>query len=207
MMRRLYAAELGRLAGESRVQRIACVLMLLFATVFVTDWRTASRAAADRAAITTAERQRWLDQGVKDPHEAAHYGVWAFKPSSPLSILDPGIEPFAGLAVWLEAHQWDEMIFRPRQDSDPLMRNAISIGQLVSVLGPLAAILLGFAGIAEDRERGTLRMALGNAASPRALLVSRGLAMITILMANVVGPAALVGGVAIETMPDAGWDG
>ena len=205
MIRQLYAAELGRLAGEPRVRWIACVLLLLFATVFLTDWRAASRVAADRADVTAAERQRWLDQGEKNPHEAAHYGVWAIKPPSPLAILDPGIEPFVGAAVWLEAHQWDEMIFRPRQDGDPLMRGAISIAQLVSVLGPLAACLLGFAGFAEDRERGTLRVALGNSASPAALLAARGSAMLTILGAIVIAPPTLLGGLTIETMPDAGW--
>jgi ABC-2 type transport system permease protein len=206
MMRQVYAAELGRLAGEPRVRTLACALLLLFASVFWTDWRVASAAAADRIAVMSAERQRWLDQGEKDPHEAAHYGVWAIKPTSPLSILDPGIEPFVGHVVWLEAHQWDEMIFRPRQDGDPLMRNAISVAQIMSLLGPLAAGLLGFAAFAEDRERGTLRLALGNAARPAALLIGRGLAGMTVLAAIVVVPPALLGTVAIATMPDAGWN-
>jgi ABC-2 type transport system permease protein len=206
MIRRLYLMEFERMVSDARVRWMGSVFLLLFATVFVTEWHSASRVAADRAAVTAAERQRWLNQDEKDPHEAAHYGVWAIKPSSPLSVLDPGVEPFSGLAVWLEAHQWDEMIFRPRQDANPLMRGAISVAQLVSVLGPLAACVLAFAAFAEDRERGTLRLALGNGGSPGALLIARGLAMMTVLAAMVIVPAALGGGVAGGTMPDAGWN-
>jgi ABC-2 type transport system permease protein len=40
-----------------------------------------------------ATREQWLHQGVKNPHSAAHYGVYAFKPKMPLSLVDQGVDP------------------------------------------------------------------------------------------------------------------
>jgi len=202
----IFQAELRRLMNQPRVRWMTVAMWILLTVVFLSSWREAARLAADRTAVTAAERARWLNQERKDPHEAAHYGVWAIKPSSPLAILDPGVEPFLGLAVWLEAHQWDEMMFRQKQDADPLARSATSVAQIVGLLGPLVACLLGFAGVAEDRERGTLRLALGNGARPGPLLISRGSALLTILVATIVVPAAVLGGVAVLTLPDAGWN-
>jgi ABC-2 type transport system permease protein len=112
---------------------------------------------------------------------------------------------FAIVAMVLRADIERGAALRPMQDADPLARRAVSVGQILGLLGPLVACLLGFAGIAEDRERGTLRLALGNGARPRALLIGRGSALVTILLATLVAPAALLGGGAILTMPDAGW--
>ena len=60
--------------------------------------------------------QQWLGQTKKNPHSAAHYGVYAFKPKSPLAIVDTGIDPYMGVAVWLEAHKQNEFKYRPAQD-------------------------------------------------------------------------------------------
>jgi len=203
----LYCAEWLKLWRGPRLRWMYIVFMGLFAAAFFSAWISASRITSDRALLTESERARWIEQGDKDPHSAAHFGAWVVKPSSPLTVLDPGVEPFVGLSVWLEAHKRNEMIFRPRQDADPLMRSATSVGQLIELLGPIMAILLGFAGFAEDRERGTLRMALGNGALPAKLLATRFLVMLTALFAMVIAPAFLLGVFAIHTLPDSGWNG
>jgi ABC-2 type transport system permease protein len=203
----LFRAEAARLWREPRLRWMSALLPALLVTVFFSSWQSAHRLASDRARFIEAERARWVEQGEKDPHSAAHFGVWAVKPSSALSVLAPGIEPFVGLAVWLEAHKRNEMIFRPQQDADPMQRSATSVAQLIELLGPVAAILLGFAGFAADRQRGTLRMALGNGVTPSRLLATRLVVMLAVLAWSVLLPAAALGAFAVHTLPDAGWNG
>ena len=203
----LLRAETRRLWREPRLRWVAALAPLLLLIVFLSSWNGAARLADDRQRFAAAERARWLEQGQKDPHSAAHFGVWAVKPASPLAVLAPGIEPFVGLAVWLEAHKRNEMIFRPSQDAHPIMRGATSVGQLLELLGPLFAILLGFTGFAQDRQRGTLRMAMGNGGRPARMLLARFAVMASALAAVALLPAALFGAYTLHALPDAGWQG
>lgn len=203
----LLHAEARRLWREPRLRWVAMLAPLLLLIVFAASMNSASRMADERTRFAASERARWLAQGQKDPHSAAHFGVWAVKPSSPLQVLAPGIEPFVGVAVWLEAHKRNEMIFRPRQDADPVMRSAASVAQVLDMLGPMFAILLGFAGFAQDRQRGTLRMAFGNGAAPGRLLLSRFAVMAGLLACMALAPVVAMGGYALQALPDAGWSG
>jgi ABC-2 type transport system permease protein len=76
----------------------------LLVAALLAGWSYQRDLAAQKAAADSAEHARWLGQPAKNPHSAAHYGVWAFKPRLAATFLDPGIEPYAGVAVWLEAH-------------------------------------------------------------------------------------------------------
>lgn len=204
---KLLRVETQRLWREPRLRWVALLAPLLLLIVFISSWHGAKQMATDRMNFEASERARWVAQGTKDPHSAAHFGVWAVKPTSPLLVLAPGIEPYVGLSVWLEAHKRNEMIFRPNQDTDPIMQSATSVAQILEVLGPLFAILLGFAGFAQDRQRGTLRMALGNGATPSRLLLSRFGVMVGALACMALAPIAALGSFALETLPDASWNG
>lgn len=207
LMRPLAAAEIQRLWAQPRLRWIALVTPVLLALV-LGAWYEASAVARQRLHFAEAERARWLAQGHKDPHGAAHFGVWAVKPASPLAVLAPGIEPFVGLAVWLEAHKRNEMIFRPRQDADPVMRGASSAGQMIELLGPLIAILLGFSGFAQERERGTLRMALANGAGAGRIMLVRFAVNSAILVAVLLLPVMAAGALALLSLPGgAMWQG
>lgn len=200
---RLEAQRLWRL----RAVRWLCLLApLLLVLVFVPAFDDAATLAEERTRFAAAERARWLEQGAKDPHSAAHFGVWAVKPASPLAVLTPGVEPFVGLAVWLEAHKRNEMIFRPGQDGDPVALAAASVAQALELLGPLFALLLGFAAFARDRQNGSLRLALGNGAAPGRMLLGRFALMALVLLACLVLPASLLGLWCLLRLPDAGWE-
>ncbi|NHZ92083.1 ABC transporter permease subunit [Massilia sp. CCM 8733] len=203
----LLRAEAQRLWREPRLRWVAMLAPVLLLIVFFASMNSAARMADERTRFAASERARWVAQGQKDPHSAAHFGVWAVKPSSPLQVLAPGIEPFVGLSVWLEAHKRNEMIFRPNQDADPIMRSAASVAQVLEVLGPMFAILLGFAGFAQDRQRGTLRMAFGNGATPGRLLLSRFAVMVGLLVCMALAPVVAMGSYALQALPDAGWGG
>jgi ABC-2 type transport system permease protein len=163
---------------------------------FAVDMAAIVDANAAKADIARAERARWLGQGEKDPHSAAHYSIFAFKPTSPLAALDLGVEPFVGQTVWLEAHVQNDMLYRPQGEASALQRAGLSSpASLLIGFAPLVAFLLAFTAVAMDRERGTLRLALGAALRPREIVASKAaaiwLALVWVLVVPVTAIAAI----------------
>lgn len=136
------------------------------------------RVEATKEDVAAAERQRWLGQGEKDPHSAAHYSIFAFKRAPALSALDPGGNPFLGQTVYLEAHHQNDMLYRPQQNASPLQRIGFaSPAALIAGVAPLVVFLLAFTLVAQERERGTTRLALGAAIHPSMLVITKMLAV------------------------------
>lgn len=202
----LYRAELARLSGSLRVRWIAGAICAMILLAVASSWIEAKNMAREIEQIEAAERERWLNQDPKNPHSAAHYGQWLFKRASPLAILDPGVDPYVGRMMRVEAHHYNDAVFRSVQDGGPLAASGIgAVADIVHLIVALAAILLGFAAFALDRERGTLRLALGNGARAGPLLTARFCALMTMLGAAVVIPTILAGTLAILTLETEGW--
>ena len=205
-MLRIWKAELGLLLVDARVRWIAAAMVLAMAATFALALGERRQASTDAVRTTQVERARWLSQDPKNPHSAAHYGVWVFKPSPPLAALDPGIEPYVGRMIRIEAHRYNDALFRSAQDRSSLARaGSGTVADILQLILPLAAILLAFSAFAADRERGTLRLALGNGAEPRRLLVARLGALLAVTAAIVGVPALLLGGIANVALDATGW--
>ncbi len=188
--------ELVMLWRERRAMLALGSLALLVLLAFAGVATDAARTDAQKRAAAGAERARWLGQGVKDPHSAAHYAVYAFKPSPVLAPLDPGVGPFVGQAVWLEAHHQNDMLHRPQQDASPLQRAGLADpASLILGFGPLAVFLLAFAAVSAERERGTLRLALGTASHPGRIVGAKLVAVAGSGIAALVLPVAVLTGV------------
>jgi ABC-2 type transport system permease protein len=180
-----------------RERRLLIMLLSIAAAVLLSSIAIAvdtARANSSKQAIAQDERERWLTQDPKDPHSAAHDSVYVFKLAPALAVLDPGIEPFVGQTVWLEAHAQNDMLHRPKGDATPLERaGLLSPATLLTMLAPLAAFVLGFSAIARERERGVLRMTLGAALEPRSVLLSRALVNWGVMVALFLAPCIAIG--------------
>ena len=135
----------------------------------------------------------WLDKGDMNPHAAAHYGAFVFKPVQPLSAIDPGLDPFVGVFVFLEAHKQQLARHRPIEDATPTRR----LGQLTPasaalVLLPLLVVTLTFSSFAAERESGTLRPLLAMGVSRTSLLAGKAIGAVLPLAAVIV-PATVIG--------------
>jgi len=178
MMLGLARAELLIIRRDPRAWWALILLAAFILLTFAGASIEAARGNADKAAIAEAERSRWLNQGEKDPHTAAHYSIFAFKPTPALVGLDAGAIPFVGQSVWLEAHHQNDLLHRPQQGASPLQRAGLaSPAALILGIGPLIVFLLAFSLVARDRERGTMRLALGMAGSPQMVVAAKALAI------------------------------
>jgi ABC-2 type transport system permease protein len=205
-MMSLVRMELRLLLANRRVRWIAAALLVLTTVAFSIALNDARRTSSEAIRTAEVERRRWLEQDPKNPHSAAHYGIWVFKPASPLATLDPGIEPYVGRMIRIEAHRYNDALYRSAQDRSPLARaGSTTVADILQLIVPLAAIMLSFASFAADRERGTLRLALGNGIAPGRLLSARFGSLAIITSAMVGAPALLLGSIAIATLDGTGW--
>lgn len=138
-------------------------------------------AEADRLAAATLDRQTWVGQGARNPHSAAHFATWAFRPQTPLSVLDPGVTPYAGSAIWMEAHARNPAAARPVADSAAgSFAGGFSTAFLLQMVVPLLLFGVGAGMVARERERGTLRLALASGAEAPAMVRAKAGALMRI---------------------------
>lgn len=146
---------------------------LFLAAALMTGWQQESyRRAAVQAA--QSEYARWLGQPKKFAHSAAHYGMWAFKTPTVLAGMDPGITAHVGSAVWMEAHQQNELLYRPAQDAGVSEHfGALSPAVVIGTFAPLLMLLMGFGAVARERETGTWTLSLVQGQGVRTLVLAK----------------------------------
>ncbi|MFN8807684.1 MAG: ABC transporter permease, partial [Bacteroidota bacterium] len=151
--------ELKEIVREGRFRITAITLFaLLLAALFVSKSYYTSVNAQHSEAKKNA-RSEWVEQGQKNPHSAAHYGTYAFKPKYPLSLIDNGVDKYTGVSIYLEAHKRNEAQYAAAQDQTALSRFGDLTPDFVLIfIVPLFIILIGFNAFTRERESGTLRL-------------------------------------------------
>jgi ABC-2 type transport system permease protein len=197
MIWRIAHRETLDLFRDGRFVAVAVTVLLLLGGAL---WTGAAGYADTRQMqeITAQdERDRWLNQGERNPHSAAHQGFWMFQPVDELSVFDAGIRRHAGAAVHLEAHRQRLFRYRPAEDSTWVQRaGELTAAVTLQKFIPLFIILAGFAALAGERESGTLRLLLSSGVSPQTLALGKALGLVFPL-AVVLVPATLLGGFAL----------
>jgi ABC-2 type transport system permease protein len=128
-------------------------------------------------------REDWLKNPDKNPHRMAHYGNFAFRKSTPLSVFEFGMEPFFGNAIFLEAHKQNTANFSEAGFSNSMLRfGEISIAMVLQILLPLLIFFLGFNAVAAEREDGTLKLLLSQGISCKQLLLGKILGIASVIM-------------------------
>lgn len=209
--------ELKDLWRDRRLLWVGGIVVLLLLVSLVVGVEQQRKQSAEIVAGAEASYRNWVSQVEKNPHVAAHHGMYVYKTPATLSMFDPGIDPYAGIAVWLEAHNWNEAKFRPAQDVTNLQRfDVLSAAWVLQALVPLLIIVLGFGAFAVEREQGTLRQLFSQGMAARELLWGKALAIGAVLAALLVPAwvvmAVLAGGLSeaeslVRTLSRLGWAG
>lgn len=196
--------EMMEMVRDGRFRWSAAITLCLLLGSVAMGWQHFREVSAQHEVARRETRQQWLNQGEKNPHSAAHYGVYAFKPKMPLSLVDPGVDPYVGVAAWLEAHKQNEFKFKPAQDSTALARLGELTGATVlQLLIPLVIVLLTFTAFASEREMGTLRQLLSLGVKRSHLTWGKALG-IAYALALLLVPAAAIGVAALALTSENG---
>jgi ABC-2 type transport system permease protein len=202
MISRIGRKELIEILRDGRFRVLSIALLAVSLLSLAVGWKHHRDVVRQHEEAQAATRAQWLGQTKKNPHSAAHYGVYAFKPASPLAIVDTGVDPYLGVAVWLEAHKQNEFRYRPAQDRTALQRfGEMSAAEALQILVPLFIVLLTFSAFAGEREQGTLRQLLSLGVRPRDLALGKAFG-IAAALGLVLVPAAVLGVIALALSSD-----
>lgn len=199
------AAELRALARDGRLVWVFALLVALGLAAALSGAAALRGQRAEIDAAKSADRAAWLEQGPRNPHSAAHFGMYAWKPAGALAAFDPGVDRHVGRGIWMEAHYQNPARFRPVEDETSLARFAsLSAVVVLQQLVPLLLIFAAFGSIAVERERGALREVLAQGVSPSAIAAGKLLALGLLAVAPLVVVVAAVGGVSAIAGQDSG---
>jgi ABC-2 type transport system permease protein len=193
MIARIARKEFTEMLRDGRFRWVSAVVLALLSLALLMGWRHQSEVSEQHELARKGARAHWVGQGEKNPHSAAHYGTYAFKPAMALSAIDPGVDPYVGVSAWLEAHRQNQFEFRPAQDATAVQRfGELTAATVLQLLIPLLVILLAFSAFAGERESGTLRQLLSLGVEPEKLAAGKALGIAGSLGVVLV-PAAAVG--------------
>ena len=113
-------------------------------------------------------RAQWDAMDPTNPHSAAHFGTYAFKPNSILNSLDEGVNAVTGLVLRLEGHKQNEVAFSEVSQSLTVSQfGKFKVSLLFQFIIPLFLIFLGFNIYTSEISNGRLKLLLvqGNSLS------------------------------------------
>lgn len=204
MILKIASKEFKEIVREGRFKvTAAIVLVLLIISIIASNAYYKSINEQHERAKQNA-RKVWEGQGTKNPHSAAHYGTYAFKPKYPLSLIDQGVDKYAGASIYLEAHHRNESQNMAAQDQTALSRfGELTPDFLLLFIIPFVIILIGFNAFSGERERGTLRLLSSIGISPARLAMGKWLGVFIPIMILVL-PIYLLAIILLSSMSDYG---
>ena len=207
MIIRIARKEFTEMLRDGRFRWAAAIVFALLLASVVMGGKHYRDVKRQHDLAQAETRDQWLRQPSKNPHSAAHYGIYAFKPKMLPAMLDRGIDPFVGQSVWLEAHKQNEFKFKPAQDSTAVQRfGELTAATVMQLLIPLLIILLSFSAFAGEREQGTLRQLLSLGVKKTDLAWGKALGIAGALGGLIV-PAAILGVIALGLTAEKGMLG
>ena len=119
-------------------------------------------------------RAQWDGMEASNPHSAAHYGTYAFKPISVLNSIDEGISSVTGNVLRLEGHRQNDMIFSEASQSLIISKfGKLKPSLLFQFIIPLLLIFFSFNTYINERQSGRLKLMLVQGLSLRKIIFSK----------------------------------
>ncbi|MGN7722737.1 DUF3526 domain-containing protein [Chitinophaga sp. 22620] len=158
-------------AFRSRVAiLLAFIIWVLLGAAVYTGMQQEREAARKKSRAASLFRHEWEEQEA-NPHSAAHFGTYLFKPHTFLSVYDHGLNRFLGETYRVEAHVQHEVNHAEAETAGSQLRfGELSPAMVFQLLVPLLVLLLCFNTITREREGDTLRLLLIQGVSPAALI-------------------------------------
>src|SRR5687768_17314220 len=100
---------------------LAVITWLLLAVGTYTGLQRQQQTAQQRERAADMFRHEWEEQEA-NPHSAAHFGTYLFKPATFLGVYDYGLNRYLGVSYRVEAHVQHEVNQAEAQTMDSQLR-------------------------------------------------------------------------------------
>ena len=178
-MKKIIRNEL-KLISIQKVFKVYTVLIIsLWAVAATISYQQYKNEQIIRSEYQEYHRQMWINQDPKNPHMAAHYGTFAFKPANPLSIFDRGINTYSGSFIYLEAHRQNDFVCSSAQNSSVFLRmGELNLSFLFQIVVPLLLLTFSIGMFNQEKTTGLLHFIEVNLLSKQQLLLCKSLALL-----------------------------
>lgn len=135
-------------------------------------------------------RAQWENIDAMNPHGAAHYGTYVFKPSNLMSSLDEGVNSVTGNVLRVEGHVQNDIVHSEASQMQTISKfGKLKSSLLLQYITPLLLIFLAFNSVSSERMSGRLKLLVLQGAKTGHILWAKtlavwvfGLALLAIVM-------------------------
>ncbi|MEO1214224.1 MAG: DUF3526 domain-containing protein [Bacteroidota bacterium] len=151
--------------------------VVLLVAIIMANYQVNKQAEAHQEAKHHL-RSQWESIEAMNPHSAAHYGTYVFKPSNMLSSLDEGVNGITGNLIRVEGHVQNEMIHSEASQMQAISRfGKLKSSLLLKYIIPLLLIFLAFSSVSTEKQTGRLRLIVLQGGNPVKLVIGKSLAV------------------------------
>lgn len=148
-------------------------LLVLLLSVFLGNQQMQKQSKAYQTAQDHLRKQ-WESIDAMNPHGAAHYGTYVFKPASLLSSLDEGVNSITGNVLKVEGHVQNEIVYSEASQMQTVSKfGKLKSSLLLQYIIPLLLIFLAFHSISSEKQSGRLKMLILQGAKPFTLILAK----------------------------------
>lgn len=148
-------------------------ILVLFISIFLGNYHTQTQT--ERYKIAQNElRAQWESIDAMNPHSAAHYGTYVFKPSNLLSSLDEGVNSITGNVLRIEGHVQNEIVHSEASQMQAVSKfGKLKSALLLQYIVPVLLIFLAFSSISNEKQSGRLKLLVLQGAKPFKLILAK----------------------------------
>ncbi|MBA65619.1 MAG: hypothetical protein CMG55_07460 [Candidatus Marinimicrobia bacterium] len=123
-------------------------------------------------------RKQWENLEAMNPHSAAHYGSYAFKPINILNSMDSGINDLTGNVIKLEGHVQNEIVYSEASQSLSISKfGKLKSSLILQYIIPLFIIFLAYGSLSGEKETQRLKLLIFQGASLSKLTFAKSLSI------------------------------
>ena len=113
-----------------------------------------------------------------NPHRAAHYGSYAFKPLNTLNSMDSGVDDITGNVIKLEGHIQNEIVYSDASQSQTISKfGKLKSSLILQYVIPLFLIFLSFNSMSNERDSKRLKLLLFQGVSLPKLVLAKSISV------------------------------
>jgi len=152
-------------------------IIVLLLSVFLGNLQTQEQIQRYQTAQKHLRKQ-WESIKEMNPHGAAHYGTYVFKPANLLSSLDEGVNSITGNVLRVEGHVQNEIVHSEASQMQAISKFCkLKSSLLLQYIVPFLLIFLAFQAINSEKQSGRLKLLLLQGAEPNKIILAKTLSV------------------------------